>query len=88
MKFRATTVLLALFVAQAAFGQEPGSDSEAEAETSSQSGYEDLAEFGGPESVSAELKRNDAERESLCGSTIWAFVSGENAANNRKQLKR
>jgi len=34
-------------------------------QSSTQSGYEDLPEFGGPESVTAELKRNDADRESI-----------------------
>ena len=67
MKFRIPVFFLALFVVQAALGQDPEStaESEAKAEGTSQSGYEDLAEFGGPESVSAELKRNDVQKESL-----------------------
>ena len=66
MKMRVAAISLVFFVMQAAFGQgsESKFDSEAEMEGSSQSGYDDLTEFGGPESVSAELKRNDAERES------------------------
>ena len=56
MKFQVGIALLTWFVAQAAFGQEPSRDSEAEAETSSQSGYEDLAEIGGSESISADIE--------------------------------
>jgi porin len=67
MKFQVPVIILALFVVQAALGQDPEStaESEAEAESTSQSGYEDLPEFGGPESVTSELKRNDADREAI-----------------------
>ena len=60
MNFRTLILVLPFVLLRAAIGDEPGEDETDE----SQSGYEDLAEFGGPESVSAELKRNDAERES------------------------
>jgi uncharacterized protein YbjQ (UPF0145 family) len=52
MKSRIATIFLALLVLQPALGQE----SSAENDSSSQSGYDDLAEFGGPESVGGELK--------------------------------
>jgi porin len=53
-------VFLGLFtLTTIAYGQE--SDPE---KKKSQSGYDDIVEFGGPESVSANLKANDAERES------------------------
>ena len=61
----ATTV--SIFVALPAFAQEAAEEGEepaADVEVT-QSGYEDLPQFGGPESVTAELKRNDAERESI-----------------------
>ena len=63
----------ALALLQSALGQESITEENASIEASSdsnesnisQSGYEDLPEFGGPESVTAELKRNDAVRESV-----------------------
>jgi len=42
----------------------PDQDSEA-TQPNSQSGFEDLPEFGGPESVGTRLKENDAKRESI-----------------------
>jgi porin len=59
MKYQFVVIFLALLVLQTALGQE----SSAEDGSGGQSGYDDLAEFGGPESVSSELKRNDAEQE-------------------------
>ena len=43
--------------------EEPGVEAEAAKTRGSQSGYEDIPEFGGPESVSTQLKKNDEERE-------------------------
>ena len=60
MKIQIATFLLALLLVQPSLGQESGT----EEDSGSQSGYDDLPEFGGPESVSNELKRNDAEHES------------------------
>jgi len=60
MIIRLATLFLALLLVQPVLAQEPGT----EEDSGSQSGYDDLDEFGGPESVSSELKRNDAERES------------------------
>jgi len=57
------------FFCQMAQAQDSVSDeqvaqkSQASTEDGTQSGYEDIAEFGGPESVGNELKRNDAVRE-------------------------
>ena len=58
MKFQVAVIMVALLVAQAALGQEPVSkpDSEVEGESTSLSGYDDLAEFGGPESISASIE--------------------------------
>jgi len=44
--------------------EQTSDDIDAQARTT-QSGYEDLAEFGGPESVTEQLKRADEERESV-----------------------
>ena len=52
--------LLVMMTAGQSIAQEEAGDEEI-----TQSGYEDLPEFGGPESVTAELKRNDAEREAI-----------------------
>ncbi len=65
----AAIAIIAL-VSQPALVQESNADEETKqgADTgkrSSQSGYEDIAEFGGPESVGKQLKENDAERESI-----------------------
>jgi porin len=60
MKVQLATLFLALLVVQPILAQESG----AEEDNGSQSGYDDLPEFGGPESVGNELKRNDAEQES------------------------
>ncbi len=57
---RTSLLLLALLLVQSVLGQESG----AENDSGSQSGYDELPEFGGPESVSSELKRNDVVRES------------------------
>ena len=57
------------FFCQMAQAQDSASDeqvaqeSQASTEDDTQSGYEDIPEFGGPDSVGNELKRNDAERE-------------------------
>jgi porin len=64
MNFRIATLLLTLLTLltlHPALGQDSGK----EGCSNSQSGYEDLPEFGGPESVTSELKRNDTERESV-----------------------
>jgi hypothetical protein len=39
-------------------------DNEANTKVESQSGYDDIPEFGGPDGVSAELTRNDQKRDS------------------------
>jgi porin len=54
------TSFLALLLLQTALGQERNEESD----SASQSGYDDLQDFGGPESVGSELKRNDEERDS------------------------
>lgn len=59
-----------VFLAQPVFSQESAVSDESQQGTDasgngdSQSGYEDIAEFGGPESVGTRLKENDAERDS------------------------
>jgi len=68
-RFLAAFAVIAL-VSQSALAQESNADEETkqDADTSkrsSQSGYEDIAEFGGPESVGSQLKENDVEREAL-----------------------
>jgi len=56
---------LAFFLSgQLAAQEEQATDTEQD-EQSGQSGYEDLPEFGGPESVTSELIRNDADREAI-----------------------
>ena len=61
---RYLTVFAAIsFLSQQAPAQQVETDEPSE--RGSQSGYEDIAEFGGPESVGTQLKDNDAERESL-----------------------
>ena len=60
MRYQVATCSLALFLLQAALAE----DGNNESASASQSGYEDLPDFGGPESVGSELKRNDEERDS------------------------
>ena len=48
-----------MLFAQVAFAQE----TEAPAKDNTQSGYDDIKEFGGPESVGTRLKENDEDRE-------------------------
>ena len=48
-----------VFLSQPASGQDSKS-----IEDGSQSGYDDIAEFGGPESVGTRLKENDKKRKS------------------------
>ena len=65
--FAATTI--AVLLLQPAVAQESAVDGEAVTETEAppirgtQSGYEDIPEFGGPEAVSSQLKDNDDNRE-------------------------
>jgi porin len=61
MKTQFLTLFLTLALSYPAAGQET-SDTGG---VNSQSGYEDLPEFGGPESVASELKRNDADRDGI-----------------------
>jgi len=60
-------VLLSCVFVQAVGAQqsETGNESGSGNAKATQSGYDDLPEFGGPESVTAELKRNDAVRETV-----------------------
>lgn len=53
--------MLTFLLAQSALSQEPA----ARKDDGTQSGYDDLVEFGGPESVSGTLKRDDEEREAI-----------------------
>ena len=55
-------MLLSVILSSPAAGQEEPA-SETEADDATQSGYEDLPEFGGPEGVSQSLKRDDEEHE-------------------------
>jgi len=57
----ASALLLATLTPQA-LGQEATADSDSPV---SQSGYEKLPQFGGPDGVSGELRRNDEARESI-----------------------
>jgi porin len=50
---------------QSVFAQDSDNGAAASSQEVTQSGYQDLPEFGGPEGVTAELKRNDADRESI-----------------------
>ena len=61
-----SAISLAALMSMQAFSQEPGNEAPATdtQPEASQSGYADLPEFGGPESVSAQLKEADRERES------------------------
>ncbi len=62
----AVTGFLALpALAQRSKTNEPSEQDTESSKLRSQSGYDDIAEFGGPESVSTRLKENDAERESI-----------------------
>jgi porin len=56
-----SVIALAVVLVEASLGQEGDPTSE----TGSQSGFDDLPQFGGPESVSAALKQGDAEHESI-----------------------
>jgi porin len=58
------------FLTQAASAQEAASNESTEqgsqpSERTSQSGFEDIPEFGGPESVETRLRENDEKRESI-----------------------
>jgi len=55
------TLCVIAFFCQSVLAQE----SPAPAEDGTQSGYDDIIEFGGPESVGTRLKENDAERGSM-----------------------
>jgi len=63
-------ILVTLIITPPVFSQETVTEDELRQEEGtadsgdSQSGYEDITEFGGPESVGTRLKENDAERES------------------------
>ena len=57
MKLQLATLFLALLVVQPILAQESG----AEEDNGSQSGYDDLPEFGGPESVGNELQSADRQ---------------------------
>ena len=73
MNVRLLTIFLSLALLQPALSQESITTKNASVEAysdsdehgASQSGYDELPEFGGPESVTSELKRNDADRESV-----------------------
>jgi len=60
-------IAIATLFLQPAVSQEHGGNDEAAvpapATSPTQSGYEDIPEFGGPEAVSSQLKKNDEERE-------------------------
>lgn len=62
-------IAMAALLLQPAWAQESSADEEAATEAElttargTQSGYEDMPEFGGPEAVSSQLKKNDEERE-------------------------
>lgn len=63
-------VAVTAFLTQAALAQEPESNASTtqekeSGEQASQSGFEDIPEFGGPESVETRLRENDEERESV-----------------------
>ncbi len=64
-----STIAVAALLLQPALAQESSADEEAATEVelatarSTQSGYEDIPEFGGPEAVSTQLKKNDEEHE-------------------------
>ena len=61
MNAQVFVICFAALIMQGAHGQDP--DTAGDGKT--QSGYEDLAEFGGPESVTSELKRNDMDRDGI-----------------------
>jgi uncharacterized protein YdeI (BOF family) len=54
-------LLVVAILSTPALGQE---ESDAKNEEETQSGYDELPEFGGPEGVSQTLKRNDEKHES------------------------
>ena len=68
LRFFFSTVIFALSM-QGVAAQEPNPsdaatiETEAPASRDTQSGYEDIPEFGGPEAVSSQLKKNDEDRE-------------------------
>lgn len=64
MRSRLKKILVTTLIGAAVCGQACAQEQETEVKEISQSGYEDLGGFGGPESVNANLKKNDAERES------------------------
>ncbi len=64
MVTRFFSLLIAIAIALPVYGQDADEDNERIKEVT-QSGYEDLPEFGGPEGVTSELKRNDADREAI-----------------------
>jgi porin len=64
MNIRFLPLVIASMLTLTAYGQEADEDKNDIKEVT-QSGYEDLPEFGGPESVTSELKRNDADREAI-----------------------
>lgn len=82
-------VALALLVVQTQFvaAQEAEAEPEAGPEKveskKSQSGYDDIAEFGGPESVGTNLKKNDEQRES-----DYLFVGLEDSLGSYFDWKR
>jgi len=64
-----STITIAALLLQPALAQEYSADEEVATEAElttargTQSGYDDIPEFGGPEAVSSQLKNNDEERE-------------------------
>jgi hypothetical protein len=54
--------IVALLLAQPVFGQEEAAE-EAAVDDGTQSGYDDVKEFGGPEGISQSLKRDDETKE-------------------------
>ncbi len=60
-QFGIAVVLLGTILSGSALGQDI---SDAEIGDDTQSGYDDLQDFGGPEGVSQSLKRDDEKRES------------------------
>lgn len=66
MKTASFLILITWLACDPGIAQEISStDQGVAAETGSQSGYEDLSEFGGPESTTSQLKEADEQRDSL-----------------------
>jgi porin len=67
MRFKYLFSLIGAMMMTSAIAQDTdaGNEEEDTIQEVTQSGYEDLPEFGGPESVTSELKRNDADREAI-----------------------